>query len=104
VRGDVFLDYYRQHGIEIKILRIFNTYGPRMLPFDGRVVSNFIVQALRDEDITIYGGRLADEVLLLCGRYGGRYHSYDEHSRGLYGLREHGQPGRGLHTGAGKKK
>jgi UDP-glucuronate decarboxylase len=51
----LFFDYYRQHQIEIKILRIFNTYGPRMHPNDGRVVSNFIVQALKNESITIYG-------------------------------------------------
>jgi UDP-glucuronate decarboxylase len=49
------MDYYRQHRLEIKIVRIFNTYGPRMLPNDGRVVSNFIVQALQNADITIYG-------------------------------------------------
>jgi UDP-glucuronate decarboxylase len=51
----LFFDYHRQHELEIKIVRIFNTYGPRMHPNDGRVVSNFIVQALRGEDITIYG-------------------------------------------------
>lgn len=51
----LFFDYYRQHALDIKVVRIFNTYGPRMQPNDGRVVSNFIVQALRDEDITIYG-------------------------------------------------
>lgn len=51
----LFFDYWRQHGLEVKVVRIFNTYGPRMHPNDGRVVSNFIVQALRDEDITIYG-------------------------------------------------
>jgi UDP-glucuronate decarboxylase len=51
----LFMDYHRQHGVEIKIIRIFNTYGPRMHPRDGRVVSNFILQALRGEDITIYG-------------------------------------------------
>jgi len=51
----LFFDYHRQHGMEIKVVRIFNTYGPRMHPNDGRVVSNFIVQALRGEDITIYG-------------------------------------------------
>ncbi|MBQ0918444.1 SDR family oxidoreductase [Hydrogenophaga aromaticivorans] len=51
----LFFDYYRQHKVEIKVVRIFNTYGPRMHPNDGRVVSNFIVQALRGEDITIYG-------------------------------------------------
>jgi UDP-glucuronate decarboxylase len=52
----LFLDYYREHGLDIRIARIFNTYGPRMHPRDGRVVSNFALQALRDEDITIYGG------------------------------------------------
>jgi len=51
----LFFDYYRQHDLDIKVVRIFNTYGPRMHPNDGRVVSNFIVQALRGEDITIYG-------------------------------------------------
>ena len=51
----LFFDYYRQHGVKIKVARIFNTYGPRMRPNDGRVVSNFIVQALRDEPITLYG-------------------------------------------------
>ena len=51
----LFFDYYRQHNLQIKVVRIFNTYGPRMHPNDGRVVSNFIVQALRNEDITIYG-------------------------------------------------
>ncbi|WP_288365303.1 UDP-glucuronic acid decarboxylase family protein [uncultured Marinobacter sp.] len=51
----LFFDYYRQHNLSIKVARIFNTYGPRMHPNDGRVVSNFVVQALRGEDITIYG-------------------------------------------------
>jgi UDP-glucuronate decarboxylase len=51
----LFFDYRRQHNLAIKVVRIFNTYGPRMHPNDGRVVSNFIVQALRGEDITIYG-------------------------------------------------
>lgn len=51
----LFFDYYRQHGLSIKVARIFNTYGPRMHPNDGRVVSNFIVQALKNEPITIYG-------------------------------------------------
>lgn len=51
----LFFDYYRQHKVDIKVMRIFNTYGPRMHPNDGRVVSNFIVQALKGEDITIYG-------------------------------------------------
>lgn len=51
----LFFDYWRQHKLRIKVVRIFNTYGPRMHPNDGRVVSNFIMQALRGEDITIYG-------------------------------------------------
>jgi UDP-glucuronate decarboxylase len=51
----LFFDYHRQHGLDIKVARIFNTYGPRMHPNDGRVVSNFIVQALRGESITIFG-------------------------------------------------
>ena len=51
----LFFDYHRQHRLKIKVMRIFNTYGPRMHPNDGRVVSNFIMQALRNENITIYG-------------------------------------------------
>ena len=51
----LFFDYHRQHGVKIKVMRIFNTFGIRMAPDDGRVVSNFIVQALKGEDITIYG-------------------------------------------------
>ncbi len=51
----LFFDYHRQHGLDIKVVRIFNTYGPGMHPGDGRVVSNFIVQALKGDDITIYG-------------------------------------------------
>jgi UDP-glucuronate decarboxylase len=51
----LFFDYHRQYGVDIKVARIFNTYGPNMSPNDGRVVSNFIVQALKSEDITIYG-------------------------------------------------
>ncbi len=54
----LFFDYHRQNGVDIRIVRIFNTYGPRMLADDGRVVSNFIVQALRGEDLTIYGDGL----------------------------------------------
>ncbi len=51
----LFFDYYRQHRLPIKVVRIFNTYGPNMHPYDGRVISNFILQALNDEPITIYG-------------------------------------------------
>ena len=55
VAETLFFDYHRQHGVDIKVMRIFNTYGPRMDVGDGRVVSNFIIQALKNEDITIYG-------------------------------------------------
>ena len=54
----LFMNYHLQNGVKIKILRIFNTYGPRMHPNDGRVVSNFIVQSLQNKDITIYGDGL----------------------------------------------
>jgi UDP-glucuronate decarboxylase len=54
----LFMDYHRKHGVDTRIMRIFNTYGPRMNPNDGRVVSNFIVQALKGEDITVYGDGL----------------------------------------------
>lgn len=54
----VVFDYHRQYAVDIKVMRIFNTYGPNMNPEDGRVVSNFIVQALKGEDITIYGDGL----------------------------------------------
>lgn len=55
VAETLFMDYHRQNKVDIRIVRIFNTYGPRMLPNDGRVVSNFIVQALKGDDLTIYG-------------------------------------------------
>jgi UDP-glucuronate decarboxylase len=58
VAETLFFDYHRQNGVDIRVVRIFNTYGPRMLPDDGRVVSNFIVQALKGQDITIYGDGL----------------------------------------------
>ena len=61
----LFFDYHRQHGVRIKVARIFNTYGPRMHPADGRVVSNFIMQALTGEPITIYGEGRADAFVLL---------------------------------------
>ena len=64
----LFFAYLRQHKVRIKVARIFNTYGPRMHPNDGRVVSNFIVQALRGQDITLYGDGSPDPGLLLRGR------------------------------------
>lgn len=60
----LFFDYHRQHKLDIKVARIFNTYGPRMHPNDGRVVSNFVVQALKGEDITIYGN--GDQTRSFC--------------------------------------
>ncbi len=64
VAETLFFDYYRQYNVEIKVIRIFNTYGPRMSVNDGRVVSNFIVQALNGEDITVYG--LGDQTRSFC--------------------------------------
>ena len=62
----LFFDYHRQHRLPIKVVRIFNTYGPRMLPNDGRVVSNFIVQALRGDDLTLYGDGLQTRSFCYC--------------------------------------
>lgn len=62
----LFFDYHRQHRVRIKVARIFNTYGPRMHPNDGRVVSNFIVQALRGEDITLYGNGEQTRAFCYC--------------------------------------
>jgi hypothetical protein len=66
----LFFDYRRQYDLEIKVVRIFNTYGPRMYPDDGRVVSNFIAQALRGQDVTLYGDGQPDPLVLLRGRFG----------------------------------
>ena len=76
----LFFDYRRQHNLPIKVVRIFNTYGPRMHPNDGRVVSNFIMQALRGEDITIYGNGSQNSVILLCRRPRRGNDSNDEHA------------------------
>ncbi len=72
----LFFDYYRQHNLKVKVARIFNTYGPRMHPNDGRVVSNFIVQALQNEPITIYGDGsqtrsfcYVDDLIEVCIRF-----------------------------------
>ncbi len=62
----LFFDYHRQNGVDIRVMRIFNTYGPRMDPDDGRVVSNFIVQALKGEDITLYGDGLQTRSFCYC--------------------------------------
>ena len=77
----LFFDYHRQHGLRVKVARIFNTYGPRMHPNDGRVVSNFINQALRGEPVTIYGEGLQTTLLLLRGRPGRRPGAPDGHRR-----------------------
>ena len=74
----LFFDYHRQHALRIKVARIFNTYGPRMHPNDGRVVSNFIVQALKGEDITLYGD--GSQTRSFC--------YVDDLVRGLIGLME----------------
>lgn len=66
VAETLFMDYHRQNGVDIRIARIFNTYGPRMHPQDGRVVSNFIVQALKGEDITIFGDGLQTRSFCYC--------------------------------------
>ena len=62
----LFFDFYRQYNLNIKVIRIFNTYGPRMNINDGRVVSNFIVQSLENKDITIYGNGNHTRSFLLC--------------------------------------
>ncbi len=62
----LFFDYHRQNKVDIKVVRIFNTYGPRMLPNDGRVISNFIMQALQDKDITIYGSGTQTRSFCYC--------------------------------------
>ena len=68
-------DFQRAGRVDVRVARIFNTYGPRMRADDGRVVSNVICQALSGDDITVYGDRLADAILLLRVRSGGRVHA-----------------------------
>jgi dTDP-glucose 4,6-dehydratase len=72
--------YHRAHGVDTRIVRIFNTYGPRMRPHDGRVVSNFIVQALKGEDLTIYGDGSQTRSFCYC----------DDEIEGIYRLFMHG--------------
>ncbi len=79
VAETLFMDYHRQNGVDIRIARIFNTYGPRMHPNDGRVVSNFVVQALRGEDLTIYGDGQQTRSFCYC----------DDLIEGLLRLMEH---------------
>ncbi len=65
----LFFDYRRQHDLDIKVVRLFNTYGPRMQPDDGRVVSNFIMQALGGKSLTVYGDGSQTRIVLLRGRH-----------------------------------
>ena len=91
------LAYHRYHGLDTRIVRIFNTYGPRMRLHDGRAVPAFMSQALRDEDVTIFGDGIADAKLLLRHRPGGRHPAAD----GVVHQRpgEHRQPARGVDRG-----
>ncbi len=93
--------YHRYHGVDTKIVRIFNTYGPRMRVKDGRAVPNFIAQALQNEDVTIFGSGDADAQLLLRHRPGGRHPAAD----GLEGERpgQHRQPARDVDRGDGAR-
>lgn len=89
----LFFDYQRQHDLDIKVIRIFNTYGPRMHPSDGRVVSNFIVQALRGEDITMYGdGQQTRSFCYVDDLIGGMLAMMDS-EKGFYGPVNLGNPG-----------
>ena len=87
------MDYHRMNRVNIRIVRIFNTYGPRMHPFDGRVVSNFIRQALAGEDITIFGDGSQTRIVLLPRRPGRRHHPHDERARRLHRPVNLGNPG-----------
>ena len=80
----LFFDYNRQHRLDIKVARIFNTYGPRMHPNDGRVVSNFIVQALDRTAYNYLWRRQTDPIFLLCRRPDRRLHQTDEYPQRLY--------------------
>jgi len=89
----LFFDYQRQHDLDIKVIRIFNTYGPRMHPNDGRVVSNFIVQALRGEDVTIFGdGSQTRSFCYVDDLIEGMLRMMDS-DKGLYGPVNLGNPG-----------
>ena len=90
----LFFDYHREHGVDIKVIRIFNTYGPNMNPDDGRVVSNFIVQALKGEDITIYGdGTQTRSFCYVSDLIEGMYRMMNESKRGFTGPVNLGNPG-----------
>ncbi|MGY4334566.1 nucleoside-diphosphate-sugar epimerase [Bradyrhizobium sp. LB7.2] len=87
----LFFDYWRQHALPIKVARIFNTYGPRMQPNDGRVVSSFIVQALKGEPITVFGDGGQTRSFLLCRRSRRGHHAADGNRRGHHRTDQHRQ-------------
>ena len=97
----LFFDYYRQHRLRIRVARIFNTYGPRMQPNDGRVVSNFIVQALKGEADHHLWRRQPDPVVLLRGRPDRRSRALDGGARRGHRSRQHRQSRRIHHASAG---
>ena len=99
----LFFDYHRQHKLRIKVARIFNTYGPRMHPNDGRVVSNFIVQALRGEPITLYGEGSQTRALLLRRRSDRGLRAADGDPRRRHRADQPRQPGRVHHPRAGRE-
>ncbi len=90
----LFFDYHREHGVDIKVIRIFNTYGPNMNPDDGRVVSNFIVQALKNEDITVYGdGTQTRSFCFVSDLVEGMYRMMNNSKKGFTGPVNLGNPG-----------
>ncbi|MCR5098771.1 MAG: SDR family oxidoreductase [Lachnospiraceae bacterium] len=90
----LFFDYHREHGVDIKVIRIFNTYGPNMNPDDGRVVSNFIVQALKGEDITVYGdGNQTRSFCYVSDLVEGMYRMMNTSKKGFTGPVNLGNPG-----------
>lgn len=98
----LFFDYHRQHNVDIRVVRIFNTYGPRMNPDDGRVVSNFIMQALHNEDITIYGdGRQTRSFCYVDDLIDGMYRMMN--TEGLTGPVNLGNPGEFTMLGLAEK-
>jgi UDP-glucuronate decarboxylase len=89
----LFFDYHRQHGMEIRVARIFNTYGPRMAPDDGRVVSNFVLQALRGEPLTIYGDGSQTRSFCYASDLVDGFVRLMENEKGLVGPINLGNPG-----------
>ena len=98
----LFFDYYRQHNLRIRVARIFNTYGPRMHPNDGRVVSNFIVQALRGEPITLYGDGSQTRAFCYVDDLIDGLMRHDGRARRHHRADEPRQPGRNLGARAGR--